>query len=161
MNLRTVLAATAFALTCSLTAAAQAPVGAPAGATGQCKDGTYSNAPAKSGACAGHKGVAAWYTATAAKPATTAKPAATVPTSTAPAAAAAAATTAPKRSMPTPSATAAPGGGPGMVWVNTASNVYHCPGERYYGRTKAGKYMTEADAKAAGAHGEKNQTCSK
>lgn len=50
------------------------------------------------------------------------------------------------------SATPAPGGGPGMVWVNTKSNVYHQSTSRYYGKTKVGKYMTESDAKAAGAH---------
>jgi len=65
------------------------------------------------------------------------------------------------RQVPKPAATAAPGRGPDKVWVNTASNVYHCPGDRYYGKTKAGKYMTEHDAKAAGAHGEKGQTCFK
>ena len=37
-----------------------------------------------------------------------------------------------------------------MVWVNTASGVYHKPGSRYYGKTKQGKYMTEADAIKAG-----------
>jgi hypothetical protein len=68
--------------------------------------------------------------------------------------------TAPKP-MPKPAATVAPGGGPGMVWVNTASKVYHCYGDRYYGKTKDGKYMTEAAAKAAGAHGARKQTCGK
>ncbi len=37
----------------------------------------------------------------------------------------------------------------GKVWVNTESGVYH-KGGRWYGKTKAGKFMTEAEAKAAG-----------
>ena len=40
----------------------------------------------------------------------------------------------------------APGGGPGMVWVNTESKIYHKESSRFYGRTKNGKYMTEAEA---------------
>lgn len=40
----------------------------------------------------------------------------------------------------------------GMVWVNTASGVYHVEGTKYYGKTKQGKYMTEADAQKAGYH---------
>ncbi|HKM46356.1 MAG TPA: hypothetical protein VJX69_02145 [Terriglobales bacterium] len=37
----------------------------------------------------------------------------------------------------------------GKVWVNTDSGVYHKSG-RWYGKTKSGKFMTEAEAKAAG-----------
>ncbi len=49
-----------------------------------------------------------------------------------------------------PKTPAANGGG--MVWVNTDSGVYHKPGSRYYGKTKQGKYMQEADAIKAGYH---------
>ena len=38
----------------------------------------------------------------------------------------------------------------GMVWVNTATGVYHRPGSRRYGKTKKGKYMLEEDAIKAG-----------
>ena len=153
-------------------AGAQAPAGAPAGANGICKDGTYSTAAAKSGACAGHKGVQTWYGAAAAAPAVNPAAAGAATPTVKPTPAAIAATTPAAAKNPAPAAakgpaaeaatkTAAAGGAPNLVWVNTSSNVYHCYGTTYYGKTKAGSYMTEADAKAKGAHGERGQTCSK
>ena len=44
-----------------------------------------------------------------------------------------------------------------MVWVNTDSGIYHKPGTHWYGKTKKGKYMTEADAIKAGYHGAKKE----
>jgi competence protein ComEA len=38
----------------------------------------------------------------------------------------------------------------GMVWVNLDSKVYHKEGSRWYGKTKSGKFMSEADAMKAG-----------
>jgi competence protein ComEA len=48
------------------------------------------------------------------------------------------------------SAPAQPPPSKGMVWVNTASGIFHREGDRWYGNTKQGKYMTEADAIKAG-----------
>ena len=148
--------ALAAGLIASSAAFAQAPAGAPAGSTGLCNDGSCTSNETKKGACSGHKGVKDWFgaTATAAAPAKAAAPApAAEPatTKTTPAAT--------KTAAATPSTAPAAGGGPGQVWVNTSSKVYHCPGTKYYGKTKQGEYMTEAAAKAAGAHADHGKAC--
>ena len=129
----------------------------PADATGECKDGTFTTAATKSGACAGHKGVKDWYA-----PATPAK--ADTKKEAAPRDPAPMATTAPPRSTsaatPPSERTAAAGGGAGKVWVNTDSKVYHCEKDAMYGKTKQGEYMTEAQAKAAGARPSRGKACS-
>ena len=38
----------------------------------------------------------------------------------------------------------------GMVWVNTDSGIFFREGDRWYGKTKEGKFMSEADAIKAG-----------
>jgi len=55
-----------------------------------------------------------------------------------------------RESAPEASHPAQPPPAKGMVWVNTATKVYHFEGDRWYGNTKEGKYMTEADAIKAG-----------
>jgi DNA uptake protein ComE-like DNA-binding protein len=44
----------------------------------------------------------------------------------------------------------APAAGSGQVWVNLDTKIYHKEGDRWYGKTKHGKYMSEQDAIAAG-----------
>lgn len=143
--MKTIVASLAFAagLLFSATGFAQtpAPAGAPAGATGLCKDGSYYTGASKKGACHGHKGVKTWYgAATAAAPAAAAAPAK-------------------GKTMPAPAASAAPGGGHGMVWVNASTKVYHCQGDRWYGKTKNGSYMSESDAKAKGFRASAGKAC--
>ena len=122
--------------------AAPAPAATPAATAMQtfvCKDGTSVSAASAKGTCAGHKGIDKDATAKLTTSPTPAAPAAK------PAAAPAAAATG-----------AAAAGGPGQVWVNEETKVYHCQGDRYYGKTKNGKFMSAADAKAAGAHASKS-----
>jgi hypothetical protein len=144
-----------------------------------CKDGSTSPHGGR-GACSGHGGIDKAATAAAAGgtaggggaasssggtsssststgSATPAAPAPAAPATHAPAPPATPATTA---KAPPASQAAAPGGGPGMVWVNSASKVYHCPSDRWYGKTKSGEYMTEADAKAKGNRADHNKPCS-
>jgi hypothetical protein len=51
-----------------------------------------------------------------------------------------------------------PPAGKNMVWVNTESKIYHKPGSYWYGKTKNGSYMTEAEAIKAGYREEKAKT---
>jgi hypothetical protein len=133
--------------------------------TATCKDGTDFSGTTRKGACQGHRGVASWGNANA-----TAAPAAP---GIAPAAApsirsANAPTAAPPPSIPSNGASDRPGssntaakmGGPGQVWVNTATKVYHCPGDRYYGKTKAGEFMSQSAADAAGDRPSGGKACS-
>jgi hypothetical protein len=79
--------------------------------------------------------------APAAKPTPAASTASTASSIASSAQAQASATTKP----PAPPANAA-----GVVWINTDTGVYHKQGTRWYGKTKHGKYMLEADAIKAG-----------
>lgn len=149
---------------------AQTPAAAPAAApaagmqTFVCKDGTSVSAATSKGACKGHKGIDKSAPAARAAPAVPAKAAAAKPVPAAAAAPAApvtpAAATKTSKAPPAPAAAPAPGGGPGKVWANANTKVYHCQGDRYYGTTKNGSYMSEAEAKAQGMHGARNKGCS-
>ncbi|MDO5652588.1 MAG: DUF3761 domain-containing protein [Brachymonas sp.] len=144
----------------SLTAAAAfaaPPATAPAGTTGMCNDGTFSSAARKQGACRGHQGVKEWYAAapataaskavaaTPAKPATPAVPAKPVAPAT--------------PAKPAAPAKPAPVAAPGQVWVNESSKVFHCAGTKWYGQTKNGVYMSEAEALAKGYKAAHNRSC--
>lgn len=76
---------------------------------------------------------------------------AAAPKKSAPASAPATQKVAPKAPEAATGSTAArPAPARGMVWVNTATKVYHYEGDQWYGKTKEGQYMTEQDAIKAG-----------
>lgn len=104
-----------------------------------CKDGSTQAGKSMRSVCRGHGGVDKTKSAASGGAASTAGAAA-------PAAAKAA----------TPMAA---GGGAGKVWVNTETKVYHCQGDRFYGKTKQGEYMSEAQAKAQGDRAAHGKSC--
>ena len=53
-------------------------------------------------------------------------------------------------SLATVSAQAEKGNPDIKVWVNTNSGVYHCPSTRWYGNTKQGEYINQAEAQKKG-----------
>nr|WP_240939587.1 hypothetical protein [Diaphorobacter sp. HDW4A] len=136
--------------TASFAALAAAPAGEQ---TFVCKDGTSVSAAASKGACKGHKGIDKDATAKAGG-GVAAAPAAAAPAPQKPTAAAPAVKADNKVST-----APAPGGGAGKVWANDSTKVYHCQGDKYYGTTKHGEYMSEADAKAKGMHASHNKAC--
>ena len=157
MSLKSLLAVSAgllVAFAVHAAAPASVPVAAPAGSTGLCKDGSYSSAAEKKGACRGHKGVQDWY-ANASTPTTQAA----MPAGAAPDVKPAGVASASAKAVAPVAVKAAPGGGPGMVWANTSSKVYHCPTGKWYGKTKTGEYLSEADAKTKGFHAEHGKAC--
>jgi hypothetical protein len=95
--------------------------------------------------------------AKAAAAAATASPAAVSNPAATPEAASATTPAAKKHKAPEPQAAQAPGGGNGQVWVNTETHVYHKEGSKWYGKTKHGKYLSEADAVKEGDKASKNE----
>jgi len=139
--MKKIMLSAVLAVACCFSAFAQTPPAKADAVTATCKDGTpYSGATSK-GACRGHGGVdkKAGAAAPPAAPEPAAKPA--------------------KAAKAEAPAQAAAGGGAGKVWVNTDSKVYHCPGGRWYGKTKAGEYMSESEAKAKGNRADHGKAC--
>ena len=149
-----------LALVTGLIAATACNAAAPKGSTGECKDGSYTSAETKRGACAGHGGVKDWYTQEKPAVAPSKAPQAAAPAATATKpTASSGSSAAPAKPNASAGSSAAPDGGAGKVWVNTPSKVYHCSNDRWYGKTKQGEYMSEAEAKRKGYHADHNKAC--
>jgi hypothetical protein len=166
----------------------------PKDATGQCKDGSYTSAENKRGACSDHGGVKDWYgTKKSAREdkRTSKSDARDAKRSEAPRKADSRADSRPNdatgrcsdgsytaaesrqgacsahggvkdwfaKEQRSESRSAAAGGSASRVWVNTESKVYHCRGDRWYGKTQRGEYMSESEAKSSGNRADHGKTC--
>lgn len=143
-SMRALLLSAVLAVSFACGALAQTPA-----VTATCRDGSTWTGASRRGACSGHQGVQAFGSATSTP--------AVAPAATPPAPATTSSMPAPVANSPAPATIA---GGPGQVWVNTRSKVYHCSGDRYFGKTVQGQYMTEAAAKAAGDRPSRGKACS-
>jgi hypothetical protein len=135
---------------------AQSAAPAAASQTVTCNDGTTQTVTTTKGACHGHKGINKSASSSSGSGSSSSS------SSNSSSAPAAASKSTASSSKSAPAATPAAGGGPGQVWVNTASKTkaYHCQGSKWYGTTKQGKYMSVSDAQAAGYHAAKGEKCS-
>ncbi len=140
---RFVLSAGAFALLAAFSLAPSAKETKAVSADSQivCKDGTTSHAEHTRGACSGHGGVDKTATSAAASE---------------------------ERDRSSDRAAKddskhtrelGASAGAGKVWVNEKSKVYHCEGDRWYGKTKHGEYMSESEAKDHGFHPDHGKSC--
>ena len=128
-----------------------------AGSTGQCKDGTYTHSESKRGACSDHGGVKSWYEKSGTAMDRSERE--TMPSARDEMSNRRSEREAKSEARDEPMRHEHMAGGHGKVWVNSATNVYHCEGDRWYGKTKHGEYMSEADAREHGNHADHGKAC--
>lgn len=137
---KVVLCAGAFALLSAFSLAPAAKESATSDLQVVCKDGATFSVKTTRGACSGHGGVAK-----------------TIASSAASASNGNGSTSASSSSGPAP--TSVLGAGAAKVWANPSTKVYHCAGDPFYGKTKRGEYISEAEAKDHGFRPDHGKAC--